>query len=56
VVLTPRPGRIAGDIAVNAPAARNIDWRLSPEFANSARRVSQTLRHAMEGHGAEDAA
>jgi NitT/TauT family transport system ATP-binding protein len=45
VVLSPRPGQIIADIAVDAPYPRNEDWRLSPEFAAIARQVSQALRH-----------
>jgi NitT/TauT family transport system ATP-binding protein len=51
VVLTPRPGRIAGDIAVNAPPDRTVEWRLSADFAALARRISQTLRDAMADNG-----
>lgn len=48
VVMTPRPGCIADDIALSSPAGRSADYRLSPEFAENARRVSGALRRAME--------
>jgi NitT/TauT family transport system ATP-binding protein len=44
VTLTPRPGRIAAEFAFDHPRDRNRAWRLSPEFAEAARRVSQSLR------------
>ena len=47
VVMSKRPGRIADDIAVEAPYPRTEDWRLAPEFAQIARRVSQALHGAM---------
>lgn len=48
VVMTPRPGRIAANIATPASGPRNPNYRLSPEFANTARRVSEALRRAMD--------
>ncbi len=47
VVLSPRPGRIAAEIAIGAHE-RNTAWRLSPEFASEARRVSAALRQNSE--------
>jgi NitT/TauT family transport system ATP-binding protein len=47
VTLTPRPGRIAGEIRPAAPQARNSEWRLTSEFAESARQVSLSLRNAI---------
>ena len=47
VVMTPRPGTIAADMALPG-AERNRAWRLSPEFAATAGRVSAALREAME--------
>jgi NitT/TauT family transport system ATP-binding protein len=44
VTLTPRPGRIAAEFAFAHPAGRTRAWRLSAEFADAARRVSQSLR------------
>ena len=47
VTLTPRPGRIASEIRPAAPPARTSQWRLTSEFAESARQVSLSLRNAM---------
>ncbi len=47
IVMTPRPGRVAADIALAPPAARDAAWRLTPEFAGAAGRVSEALRGAM---------
>jgi NitT/TauT family transport system ATP-binding protein len=49
VVMTPRPGRIAADIALPSAARREARYRLSPAFIDNARRVSEALRQAMEG-------
>ncbi len=48
VVMTPRPGRIADAIALVHPSARHEAWRLTPEFATEAGRISSSLRKAME--------
>ena len=47
VVMTPRPGKVAGDILLDSPADRGPDYRLSPAFAEGARKVSSVLRDAM---------
>ncbi len=47
VVMTPRPGRIAADIALAAPEPRDAHYRLSPEFGVEAAKVSAALRDAM---------
>ena len=47
LTLTPRPGRIAGEIRPVAPPVRTSEWRLTSEFAHSAREVSLSLRNAM---------
>ena len=47
LTLTPRPGRIASEIRPAAPQARTSEWRLTSEFAESARQVSLSLRNAM---------
>ena len=47
VVMTPRPGTIATDIAVVQPQIRGPDYRLSTEFSSTAKRVSLALRDAM---------
>jgi len=46
VVMTPRPGRIASDIALDSPPARGEAFRLSPEFSQAAAKVSEALREA----------
>lgn len=43
VVMTPRPGRIAADIALSSPPDRTEAFRLTPEFMSSAAKVSQAL-------------
>jgi len=47
VVMTPRPGRIAADIALPPPLNRDANYRLTPEFSASAAKVSAALREAM---------
>jgi len=46
VAMTPRPGQVAGEFVITAPPLRS-GWRMSPEFADAARRVSSLLRGAM---------
>lgn len=46
-VMTPRPGRIAADIALSSPAGRNESYRLTPEFADAAGKISASLRGSM---------
>ena len=48
VALTPRPGRIAGEFIVPAPALRTSAWRMSAGFVESAREVSGLLRRDMD--------
>jgi NitT/TauT family transport system ATP-binding protein len=48
VVMTPRPGRIAAEIALDPRRERNADYRLSREFADDARQISSALKQAME--------
>jgi NitT/TauT family transport system ATP-binding protein len=48
VALTARPGRVAHEFAFAPPARRDRTWRLSPEFADAARRVSLALRTITE--------
>ena len=50
VVMTPRPGRIAADIALSSPETRDAHYRLSPEFTAQAAKVSSALRSAMMEH------
>ncbi len=47
VVMTPRPGRVFAEIAIDAPYPRDESFRTSPEYAGFCRRVSQTLASAM---------
>src|SRR5262249_29297719 len=42
-VLSTRPGRLLDRIAVGAPYPRDAEFRLSPGFADVARRVSQAI-------------
>jgi NitT/TauT family transport system ATP-binding protein len=49
LVMTPGPGRLAGEIRVAAPLPRAGDFRLSPAFHQAAMQVSDTLERAMEG-------
>jgi hypothetical protein len=44
--MTPRPGRIAADIALDFPPDRTEAFRLSSEFAGAAAKVTAALRGA----------
>lgn len=46
VVMTPRPGRIAADIALDLPDLRDAGLRLSPQFAAAATEISAALGRA----------
>jgi NitT/TauT family transport system ATP-binding protein len=46
-VMTPRPGRLFADIPIGSPQTRDAHYRLSPEFAAEAAKVSHALRDAM---------
>lgn len=48
VVMTPRPGRVSAEIALPAPIDRDAHYRLTPEFAANAAKVSAALRDAMK--------
>ncbi len=48
VVMSPRPGHIASEIPLPAPAMRDQQWRLSPAFAERVRLISDSLRFATE--------
>ncbi len=49
--MTPRPGRIAADLKIDAPYPRTEEFRTSTAFIAHAREVSQVLAQAMgEGH------
>jgi NitT/TauT family transport system ATP-binding protein len=47
IVMTPRPGRVEADIALSAPENRAADYRLTPQFADNARKISTALSQAM---------
>ncbi len=49
VVMTPRPGRVYADLAVDAPYPRNESFRTSAEYAGLCRVASQALSRAMDG-------
>lgn len=46
-VLSARPGRIIEEIAIDAPAVRDEDFRLSADYARSCRAASAALARAM---------
>jgi NitT/TauT family transport system ATP-binding protein len=48
IVMTPRPGRVFADLAVDAPYPRDESFRTSAEYAGQCRIVSQALSRAME--------
>ena len=43
-VMRARPGRVAEEIALDPPAARDESYRLTPEFAEAARKISTALK------------
>jgi NitT/TauT family transport system ATP-binding protein len=47
VVMTPGPGRLAGEVRVAAPAPRPAGFRTSQGFRDAAEQASDLLRHAM---------
>jgi NitT/TauT family transport system ATP-binding protein len=47
VALTPRPGRIASEFQLASPPGRTSEWRMTAEFAGTAREVSLALRREM---------
>jgi NitT/TauT family transport system ATP-binding protein len=49
VVMTPRPGRVFTEIAVDSPYPRDESFRTSAEYACHCRVVSQALSRAMGG-------
>ena len=48
VVLSPRPGRVAADLRVEAPAPRGETFRTSSAYLEACRQVSALLARAME--------
>jgi NitT/TauT family transport system ATP-binding protein len=51
IVMTPRPGRIAADLKIDAPYPRTEEFRTSTAYIERCREVSQALAKAM-GEGA----
>jgi NitT/TauT family transport system ATP-binding protein len=49
VVMTPRPGQIYADLAIEAPYPRDESFRTSAEYAGLCRVTSQALSRAMDG-------
>jgi NitT/TauT family transport system ATP-binding protein len=49
IVMTPRPGRVYADLAVDAPYPRDESFRTSAEYAALCRVTSQALSRAMDG-------
>ncbi|MBS0275530.1 MAG: ABC transporter ATP-binding protein [Proteobacteria bacterium] len=47
VVMTPRPGRVAADIAIAQPQNRSAAYRLTSQFTDAAGKISAALGHAM---------
>jgi NitT/TauT family transport system ATP-binding protein len=47
VVMTPGPGRIAGEIVVDAPVPRPAGFRTTPAFRDMAEHASRLLREGM---------
>jgi len=47
VVMTPRPGRVFKELAIDAPYPRDERFRTSPEYAGFCRQVAETLGKAM---------
>jgi NitT/TauT family transport system ATP-binding protein len=51
VVMTPRPGRVCSELAIDAAYPRNESFRTSAEYAGYCRRASEALQHAMAPEG-----
>jgi NitT/TauT family transport system ATP-binding protein len=47
VVMTPRPGRVAAELTIDAPSPRDESFRTSAEYADYCRRTSEALSQAM---------
>ena len=45
--MTPRPGRVFAELAIEAPYPRDEGFRTSAEYAAYCRRASETLSKAM---------
>jgi ABC-type Fe3+/spermidine/putrescine transport system ATPase subunit len=49
LVMTPRPGRVSAEVAIEAPYPRDARFRTSADYAGYCRRVSEALASAMGG-------
>jgi NitT/TauT family transport system ATP-binding protein len=49
VVMTPGPGRAAGELAIDAPAPRPPGFRTTQRFRDAAEQLSEMLATAMAG-------
>src|SRR5258708_4838265 len=47
VVMTPRPGRVFAEIAIDAPYPRDESFRTSAEYAGYCRKTSEALARAI---------
>jgi len=52
LVMSPRPGRVAQEIAIDLPGVRTPEMRTSPRYIELCRRVSQALEQAAEPEAA----
>jgi len=53
VVMTPRPGRVMTELAIDAPYPRDRNFRTSAEYAALCRRTSEALEQAMQAGTAQ---
>jgi len=53
VVMSPRPGRVVDEIAIELPAERTPETRTTPRYMELCRRVSQALERATDASMAE---
>jgi NitT/TauT family transport system ATP-binding protein len=51
-IISARPGRVVGEIAIEAPEPRGPEFRVSAPFADHSRAVSAALRDAMQASAA----
>jgi NitT/TauT family transport system ATP-binding protein len=49
VVMTPRPGRVASELAIDVPHPRDARFRTSAEYAAACRMTSDALASATGG-------
>jgi NitT/TauT family transport system ATP-binding protein len=52
VVMTPRPGRVFTELAIDVPYPRGQRFRTSPEYAGYCRLASEVLADAMNAGAA----